>query len=271
MKKWLVLILAVWSSILFAQTHEVPMNEYVADLIEQADGDPYSLSVPLLIAAQSEDDTNYVNARDEMIPAMKELVKDPTQYSYAAWLYGRMAVAAEYMDDDSFNSARKLKVLLDHEDTKEDLFKAWAYAYAGSLGKHSYEHYKYPMRRLADELTLSFQGTAPDKPTASDISWVWAMILQASALNQDTKLYRHAVVNILNTGNFDTLSQAFAQNVPASDFNLWINATAYRAANTINDASNAEDLENFLIPALETADPSLPDTMLAVVTAQLNQ
>ncbi|HLF65996.1 MAG TPA: hypothetical protein VI522_00105 [Gammaproteobacteria bacterium] len=271
MKKWLVLILAVWSSLLFAQGHEETMNEYVADLIEQADGDPYLLSVPLLIAAQSEDDANYVLARDNMIPAMKDLTRDPAQYSYASWLYGRMAVAAQFMDDTSYKPALKLKLLLINEDTQEDLFKAWAYAYAGSLDELTYHHVKYPMRRLADELTLAYQGSDANKPNASDISWVWAMVLQASALNQDTKLYRHAVVNILNTGNYDTLAQAFKQNVPSSDFNLWINATAYNAAKIIDDTSNADDLESFLVVALEAADPSQADTMLAVVTAKLDQ
>ncbi len=238
-------------------------NPQTTQLINEAQGDAYKLSIPLLLASQTGDDHNYDDARNKMQTAMMQLSNDASKNSYAAWLYGRMAIAAQFKHDNTSDARIKLQALLQNKETQADRFKAWAYGYLASLNQQDFDDVKPAMQKLADKLTEDYQGINKDKLSLSDVSWVWVMVLQAAA-PYDEILYTHAIKQLRAITKTNSLSRALTTGIPEEDFNQWSKAIAYVAAKQRNDVTN--------MTALESAKTDLrvntPDGMLAQVTYQ---
>lgn len=260
MKKWVTLILFLWSTIM----HAAPVEQ----LIAQAQNDAYKLSIPLLVAAQSNDKANYEKARDQMTPAMNALTNDPMKNAFAAWLYGRMAFAAHFQQDTTSDAVTKLKALLQNPKTQPDQFKAWAYAYLASINNQDYADVKPAMTTLATQLTNDFLDKNINKLTTSDLAWVWVMVLQAAGNAVDKGLYDEAIKQLIKITGTTSLIAALAAGIPANDFFTWSIAIAYNAALQMGDLQNIDAFKQPLQQALKAGDPNSPDIMLAQVIYQ---
>lgn len=265
MRKLFILMVSLWSSLLWAQSAVDPEN--TARLLEMADHDAYQLSVPLLIAAQTDDKKNYQAAMSLMIPALEKLATDKNKTTLVAWLYGRMALAANFMQEKS-DAEQKLKKSLNDPNTPSDHFKAWAYGYFASLNHQDYQDAKVAMQNLANDLTQAYHGENQDKLTPADITWIWVMVMQASAQANDQQLYTTAIKQILDFNQMTSLAIALEKAIPLEDFYLWANAICYVAATQMQDNGVAYALKQTLDRYLNNSDPKTADVMLAQATMQ---
>lgn len=236
---------------------------WVKTFTEQSEN-AYDLSIAILVAAYSNDETAYKTARDKMQKAMDaenlpEFGKvDGTFNRFKIWLEGRMLVAAVVMNDEDqiYRKQTTLNLALRTQEVKthEGLglaFVTWGQSYyaMGLTGQKSIE-----LNRAAIKGAQQLQG--PNQ------LWAWVMIAQAASSAKDNQSY---ALTIDGLGlNQDDGIQKLYEKFPANDYRAWGFAALRLAAHDSKDEKLLAALKTPTEDAIEASSIE-PDKMLATV------
>jgi hypothetical protein len=247
----------------FAQ--EFPLDN-IRPLIDSAKS-AYDLSIPLLIAAQLGNNQLYKSARDKIKWQMQSLAQDTKNDSLRAWLYGRIAMAADCMDDiaERDEAVKTLTTLLLWTPTiVHDHRKAWAFGYFASID----QTYLLSAKNHTDVITQVFHGKNREGYTRSDICWAWVMFAQAAAKANNKSMYDHAINQMMTMTHTKLIEDALDCGIPPADFKRWATSILYAAGSQMEDP-RVEPLKKSL--ELVTKEDTLfdPNVMLAQTTYQL--
>lgn len=261
------------------------MTEDIESLLASAKGDDaYTISMPLLVSARLGDSALYSKSLAAMQSAMQSKKLIPSdQNSFKAWMYGRILLAADSIDDSETVSKTliDLNVLLHDKETADDAFDAWAVGYLAALNDVEYNDYKDVLKKSSEALTKTAvqanhkNSTMPaDKKQAarSDAIWAWIMVLQAAANVSDTSMYNHALSQLKVVAQQNTVADALSKGLlrssASNDYSAWALAIARLAAITIGDTKLFADLDAPTTAAITAAEQA--NAKAEVLLAQVN-
>lgn len=256
--------------------------EGVNELLKTAKDDAYLLSMPLLTSAILSDKEHYQKVLHDMTHAMQKNPPEKNQYSFYAWLYGRVLLASLHIDDGETiaNTQKQLKTLLQNENTAKDRFSAWALGYLATLNTHEYSRLRMDMREAGDLLTTYYFEIRDDKKShtdkiqeaRSDALWAWVMFLQAAAIYDDYAFYQYSLEQMKRISNESQVSLALAKGLlrtsASNDYPAWAMAMTRLAAVTIADQTLYAELEKPLLKSID--DAKLAQAKAEVILAQVN-
>jgi truncated hemoglobin YjbI len=246
--------------------------------------DPYASSLPLIASAELGDKKRYGITLPIMIDAMNNISDSSPIYmqnnSFKAWMWGRILLAADSMDDfyTRVTAQKKLQEFLEKDFTAHDNFAffTWAWAYRAALNPSEYKNSK--QRMLDDALKLN------EKDNISDALWAWVMNLQAAAYAGDQESYDWIKEQIKSITKKTTVTQALEKyllrTTDSNDYPAWAMAKIRHAAGVMNDKELYHEIENALISSIDVTQKeniiaenilSTLDNQLAISTIQALQ
>jgi hypothetical protein len=224
----------------------------MAQMLNDAQGQAYSLSMPLIIAATL-GSSHYPTVRNMMMISLEQPdINRIDQKSFKAWMLGRVLMSdltiKESDDKESQAAVQELKELL-NSNLAADSFTAWAWAYLACV---DYEYAKGKMIQATE-------GLAQSKASVSDQLWAWVMCMQAAAREQDGAIYTRCIQEIQKIGGKPQLAQALITGLTRNeqnhnnDFPAWALALVRSAAEMMGDMNRVNDLQDPIRQSLQEA------------------
>lgn len=239
--------------------------------------DPYTASLPLLISAKLGSET-YSQVLAQMLRLLNEHNTAPEKFpawqrsnSFKAWMWGRVLLAADAMNDAEIVTLAKdqLTGLLNQRrsDSDQGAFFAWAWGYRAALSSSEYQACKDIMMQEARVLTQQYKSLLQDpesKPDAvhaslSNAMWAWVMNIQAAAIDGDQDIYDEIKRQIKLTAGKATVAEALQtallRTAESNDYPGWGMATVRNAASIKgNDEELMKELEKPLADLITGAE-----------------
>lgn len=189
--------------------------------------DTYSLSLPLMAAAQQGDSETYKKVLASINPLLQNMKPD----SFKAWLLGRLLFAAKSINDnDTINKVQpELQAIINNFDNNNysDIyyaFYAWACGYLATLNNDEYFKMKKLMLDSANHLSDAYLG-AQNHDALSNAMWAWVMDLQAAANANDKETYDFILKKIIEVSGQPTVEKALTNSLirtaTSSDYPAW--------------------------------------------------
>lgn len=266
------------------------LENTIDELVNSAK-DPYSASLPLMASAEIGDKARYEIALTNMFNTLDNLdnssERDPTwmkNNSFKAWMWGRIASAADSMDDFQtvIKAQKKLEEFLakNVEENDNFVFFTWAWGYRASINQKEYTISKKRMLDDAMILTEKYK-TSGDHGMLSDALWAWVMNLQAAAYVGDQKSYDWIKEQIKSVAGENSVARSLEKGLlrttQSNDYPAWAMAKTRYAAIIINDKELYQQIEASLIASIGGAQKgnakaeyvlSILDNQLAILSAQ---
>lgn len=262
----------------------------IDELINSAEN-PYVASLPLIASAEIGDKTRYTIALTNMLKALENLdtISGSSAVwmqnnSFKAWIWGRILLAADSIDDFDtvIKAQKKLEEFLEKDATDNDNFAffTWAWGYRAAINQKEYTISKKRMLDDAKILTEKYKASG-DHGMLSDALWAWVMNLQAAAYMGDQKSYNWIKEQIKLTAGEGTvtlsLEKGLLRTAQSNDYPAWAMAKTRYAAIVINDKELYHEIEHSLMPFIDGAQKGNAnaeyvlaslDNQLARLTAQ---
>jgi hypothetical protein len=259
----------------------------ITQSLEKRDQDAYQLSMLLLVSSQLGNKEFYQEAFFKMEAVMKNETFVSSPNSYKAWLYGRILLSANSMEDVNTvkSTLERLKNLLPDEkdeNTGSDRFTTWTWGYLASLNNKEYNNAKVAMKKAAEQLTCVYteKNNVPTlesirQEARSDALWAWVMSLQAAANAKDKEIYEYSLEQIKGITGQESISEALSKGLlrtaASNDYPAWAKAIVLLAAATYDDQELFKELTKGTRESIEEARKAgaTVEKMLAQVSNQL--
>lgn len=229
--------------------------------------DPYAASIALIASAEIGDEKQYQVILSKMITLLENLNKTTESNiawmqnnSFKAWMWGRVLLAADSMDDTNtvIEAQKKLHGLLEKDFSSNDnlAFFAWAWGYRAGLNEQEYTISKAKMLDTAMRLTAKSKGSG-NHEMLSDALWAWVMNLQAAAYAGDKKSYDWIKRQITSLTDEKSVTQALEKGLlrttESNDYPAWAMAKARYAAIVIDDKDLYQEIKDPLKDSIKEA------------------
>jgi hypothetical protein len=260
--------------------------EALVDELIKAGTDPYTASLPLIAAAELGDAKRYEVSKNQMLKALEMLDEQPTNYSewmrnnsFKSWMWGRVLLAADSMNDGTTISIakNKLAVLLEEKITPQDslAFFTWGWGYRAALDQKEYDASYKKMFDGAMQLTARYRGGKGDHDALSNALWAWVMNLPAAANADDTHKYTWIKQQILfltgETSVTNAIEKGLLRTAASNDYPAWALAKIRCAAVTMNDKELYQEIDTELNSSISASKDAgaKAEYVLAVLESEL--
>lgn len=224
--------------------------------------DIYSLSVPLIAAAQQGDERLYKNLLTKMNDAMNKTEAS----TFKTWILGRVLLAADSMNDTNTvqvtqaNLANMLRDIDTNIGVSSDLNYAmytWAYTYLAAIDTNQYFAVRDKMLATAQNLSFIANSSPTSTDTLSNAIWAWVMASQAAANANDKTTYDYILTQIKALQNKstvkDALESALTRTDSSSDYPAWALAILSLSAASMHDHDTYNELQSAVANSIQTA------------------
>jgi hypothetical protein len=242
--------------------------ENIIDELGKSSKDPYAASLPLIASAELGDEKRYDVALTQMLHTLDALETKPNDCpqwmrnnSFKAWMWGRVLLAANSMNDVKTSSQAKNKLIafLNEKVTKEDslAFMTWAWGYRAAANQAEYGISSKRMIDDAMQLTEKYKEEPKNHSALSDALWAWVMNLSAAATAGDVHNYALIKDQIKAVTGADSATKALEtgllRTAQSNDFPAWALAKMRFAAATMKDKELYHESEKAILFSIEGA------------------
>lgn len=227
----------------------------------------YTASLPLIASAELGDAKRYQFSRKQMLEYLSNFTSYRDEFpewmcnaSFKAWMWGRVLLAANKMDDKLtvLEAKSSLIDLLENPLTEHTnpAFLAWAWGYRAALNLEEYQHCREKMLEGAKSLNETYLASKSQANLANAL-WAWIMNSCASANVSDQETYEIIKKEFIVLTNCKTVAAALENGLlrtaESNDYPAWALAKMCLAASTMNDVELYNELNSSLAASIDTA------------------